>query len=53
MNKQMPEITSLEEVIGQFDFVLQEGIIYTKAEKERALSLSYQLEKIIEDIYSK
>ena len=45
-----PEIEELEKIAGQYDFLLQEGVFYTKKEKERALFLLTAIENLVNQL---
>lgn len=49
-NFNCPELQKLEEVVNQYDFLLQEGIIYKKEERERAYFLIDQLVNLIDEM---
>jgi len=49
----LPEIDKLEEVVGQYDFLVQEGVFYTKEEKKRALFLYERLGTLIKTLITK
>ena len=49
----LPELEKLEEVVAQFDYMLQEGVIYKRAERDRALSLIIRLEDLIKELVIK
>ena len=53
LNFNCPELEALEEIAGQYDFLLQEGVIYTKQEKERALFLIEDIENLVNQLHIK
>lgn len=48
----MKEIEALEKLVGEFDFLLQEGVIMTHSEYLKATKLAENLEDIIGDFQS-
>ena len=50
LNFNLPEIDKLEELAGIYDDLLQEGMIYSKEEKDRALFLWRDIGMIIDQI---
>jgi hypothetical protein len=49
-NFNLPELEKLEEVVSQYDFLIQEAVFYTKEEKERAEFLARQLVNLIDQL---
>jgi len=47
INHGLPELKALEEVVGQYDFLIQEGVVYRKAEYDRAWVLVKSLMKLL------
>jgi hypothetical protein len=49
-NHNCPELDKLEKVVGIYDYLLQEGVVFEKKEIQKAKKLIEQLEKIIDEV---
>ena len=50
MNNQKPEIKELEKLVSEFDYLLQEGVIYNQEEIKRIIKLASDLQNMVDEL---